>query len=160
MRDVYKVSVIGLPQTGKTSIVKLLCEGKVTKEYSPTIGLEIDRAVVNGVEIVAWDYGGKKQFQPLWKEFLAGTSIVMVVTDSTTQNVMETKKLIEELKKTLPHANIIVIANKQDLAGAIPAAQIENMVNVKTVGISAINQSCREKLLLCLREVLYKNISA
>jgi len=157
MRNVKKVAIVGLPRTGKSTFTRLLCEGIPTSNYTPTVGLDIERAVIGDVEIVAWDCAGEERFRVLWDHFLPGASVVLVFTDSTYKNVMETKELIAKLKKQNPTANYIIIANKQDMPGALKPEEIENILGIKTIPMIASDPSQRSKAYYILRESLQIN---
>lgn len=152
---VKKVVILGLPRTGKSTFTKLLCGENPPVTYSPTIGLEIDSARISeNLEIVTWDVGGLSQFQSLWHHFISGASVIFVMTDSTYENVIQTKKIISQLRKYTPKSKVICIANKQDLPGAMKKEEIEAILGVKVVDFVAVDRSQRAKGVFILKNAL------
>jgi small GTP-binding protein len=94
--NISKCAILGAPAVGKTTLLKLL-EGKdITGQYIPTQGF--DRGAIKmgrNNKIVAWDFGGQAAFYDFWKQYILGSDIIVVVTDSTPVNVLQTKQLIE-----------------------------------------------------------------
>jgi signal recognition particle receptor subunit beta len=72
---------------------------------------------------------------------------VIVVTDSTYENVMKSKKMVRFARENAPCARIIGIANKQDLPDTLTPEQVEQILQIPTHGLVAIDMSVRERLL-------------
>jgi small GTP-binding protein len=147
---VNKVAFIGAPMVGKTTLIRLLTGESLPKEYQPTIGLDFGKIVLGQHEFSLWDLAGQEQFAFLWEMFLKGTKLIFAVTDSTEQNVLLTKKIVEKTKKCCQ--KLICIANKQDLPGALTPEQIEKQLNVETYGMTALDPEYRAMLELILQQ--------
>ncbi len=91
-----KISVIGMPAVGKTTLTKLIRGQIISGKYSPTIGFSLGSTNVDGVTFKLWDFGGQKTFLKQHLErYVHGSDIIFVVTDSTPQNVIATKELLD-----------------------------------------------------------------
>ena len=105
-----------------------------------------------------WDFGGQKSYLTYLDDYLIGSDIVIVVTDSSARNVLKSKALIERIKNIMgEECPIIVIANKQDLCesdGRMKQQLVEDILHVKTIGLTAINPSERIKLLETINKEL------
>lgn len=141
-----KVSFLGAPSVGKSTLIKLLSGQLPPLEYKPTIGLDFGSLQFGEHEVKLWDIGGQEAFKPFWNQYLNGSYLVCVVTDSTPQNVLQTKQLIEWLGRTQKNARVIALANKQDIDGHFNAKRVENVLQVPTYGITAIDPKQKEKL--------------
>ncbi|MEM3526140.1 MAG: ADP-ribosylation factor-like protein [Candidatus Jordarchaeaceae archaeon] len=149
-----KVAFIGLPSVGKTSIITLLSENRTVTKYNPTIGINFGSVTLGECEVSLFDIAGQDRFKFLWDDFMRGAKVIFVVTDSTPKNVLNTRKIIEEFGKNRPNCVVLAIANKQDLPGAMKPSQVEDILNVKTYGMVAIDPSKRVGMCRILKRAL------
>lgn len=150
-----KVSFLGAPSVGKSTLIKLLSGEVPPLDYKPTIGLDFGNLQFGEHEVKLWDIGGQAAFQPFWNQYLNGSYLVFVVTDSTPQNVLQTKQLVEWVNRTQKNARVVAIANKQDMDGHFSAKRVENVLHVPTYGITAINPRQKEKMYyILIKELL------
>ncbi|MCP4761706.1 MAG: GTP-binding protein [archaeon] len=156
-----KVSIIGWGGVGKTSLLKLIIGEDVNLEYIPTITADIANFedLDDKRTVVFWDFAGQIQFTALWKSLLKGTRIALLITDSTFQNVNESKKILKDLVyKYYKDTTIIGIANKQDLPNRLTPKFVERILGIPTFGMISINPQYRVKILEILKEEI-KNIN-
>ena len=157
-----KVSIIGFGGVGKTTLTRLICGKDVDLEYIPTITADI--ASYEGEEfkrtLTFWDFAGQAQFRSLWKNLLDGTQISLLVTDSTFENINNSKEIIHDvLDKYYKDVIVIGIANKQDLPNRLTPEFCEKILSsekrtIKTYGMVAIESMYREKMLGILKEAI------
>ncbi len=88
-----KVCMVGVFGTGKTSLVQRFVHTKFTDKYHSTVGVKIDRKVVNvdGVEItlVLWDLAGRDPQQDVGASYLKGAHGAIYVADGTRKTTVD-----------------------------------------------------------------------
>ena len=150
-----KICLIGDQSVGKSSLLSLLHGREISKERTPTVGLEVEDSVLNGKNCSIWDLGGQKRFKFMWQDFLRGAGLAVIVCDSTEKNVEKTKEIYDRFERSLG-TKIIAIANKQDLPGALSAQEVQKKLGgLKTYGMSAIRPELQQRM----KEILEYEIS-
>ncbi len=150
MEKVKKVSVMGLPGVGKSTLIKMITGQDVPRDYIPTVALDFGATQVGDFKVSLWDLGGQDQFQCLWDTFIPGTNTIMVVTDSTIEGVQKTKSIVEKYKNKVQ--NFLIIANKQDVPGALSPNEVKSILGIETHGLTAINPTCKQALFKILQQ--------
>jgi len=163
INNLVKVSLIGHPAVGKTTILKLLSDRIINKIYLPTQGFDLKTVEFDGFRMKIWDFGGQKAYLNLYlKDYLLGSDMVLIVTDSSSKNVFTSRALIDIADEIVgSDCPIIAIANKQDLVkekGQLTVEKVEHVLDVKTYGLTAIESSERTKLMKILKNELKKVI--
>ena len=111
----------GLDGAGKTPILYQLKMGETVKTI-PTIGFNVETLDYKGLIFTVWDVGGQDKIRVLWKHYYENTDGLIFVVDSNNRDRIEDAG--EELKKMLAEEElkdcaVLVMANKQDLNGAL-----------------------------------------
>ena len=141
-----KICLVGEGGVGKTSLLSLLQGKKVPRKRVPTVGLEVEDSVLNGKKVSIWDLGGQERFKFMWKDFLRGAGLAVLVCDSTEKGVEKTKEIYNRFERSLG-TKIIAIANKQDLPGAMRAEEIQKRLGgLKTYGMTAIRPELHHRM--------------
>eukprot|EP00727_Mastigamoeba_balamuthi_P012885 m51a1_g8219 putative adp-ribosylation factor-like protein 5b-like (183) ;mRNA; f:97959-98917 len=122
----FKVVVVGLTNAGKTTIVYRLLLNDVVAT-TPTVGSNVEELVYKNLRFLMWDLGGSEMLRDSWSTYYTNTHAVIFVVDSSDRERLNTVR--EELHKILSHdllkqAVVLVYANKQDLRGAMSAADL------------------------------------
>ncbi|HUX98011.1 MAG TPA: ADP-ribosylation factor-like protein [Candidatus Deferrimicrobium sp.] len=151
MEKVKKVSVMGLPGVGKSSLIKLLSDQSVPHEYVPTVGIDFGDTKIGNFKVSLWDLGGQDQFRFMWDSFVPGSSTILLVTDSTIAGVQKTKELVAKYSN-FKGAKLLVIANKQDLPGALSPSEVESILGAETHGLVALNANSKSYLFKVLQQ--------
>ncbi len=145
MSNVKKVSVMGLPGVGKSTLIKMLTGQCIPRDYVPTVALDFGDARIGNYKVSLWDLGGQDQFRFMWDSFLPGTNTILVVTDSTKNGVEKTKEFVQKYSNR-NGTKLLVIANKQDLPGALSPKEVESMLGAETHGIVAVDSNSKHHL--------------
>ncbi len=156
-----KITLIGAPAVGKTTMLKLLSEQTIDRLYFPTHGLDLKTVKFEDYFLRVWDLAGQTSYLRTYsRDYLLGSDIIFVVTDSTPRNVLNSRDLINYACHFVGReCPIICIANKQDLVktdGRMDYKRVEDILHVKTYGLTAINSSERMKLMNIIKKELNK----
>ncbi|KAI0493299.1 hypothetical protein KFK09_027575 [Dendrobium nobile] len=145
-----RILMVGLDNSGKTTIV-LKINGEDTSIISPTLGFNIKTIKYQKYSLNIWDVGGQKTIRSYWRNYFEQTDgLVWVVDSSDLRRMndcrMELGNLLKE--ERLSGASLLILANKQDIQGALKPTEIAKVLNLdaldKTrhwniVGCSAYN---------------------
>jgi small GTP-binding protein len=149
----YKVVMVGLDTAGKTTILYRLCVPPSVATASvrrndrtaiaccrnlgdvitttPTVGSNVEEVTHRGVRFQVWDLGGQDKLRKVWSTYYIGAHAVVLVIDSMdrerlplVRDELATMTANEELRKAV----LLVLANKQDLKGAMSPIEITQQV--------------------------------
>lgn len=146
-----KVSIVGSGQVGKTTIRNMLEGGKGS--IKPTIGIDIGKYADDELKCALFDLGGQTRFQMLWDDFLKGSNLIMLVTDSSKEDVEKSRKVIKRLQKR-HGAKVIAIANKQDQVNRLNAKEVQKLLSVRTYPMVAIDGDRKTDMVNIIKENL------
>ncbi|MFX1590487.1 MAG: ADP-ribosylation factor-like protein, partial [Promethearchaeota archaeon] len=94
-----KISLVGFSGVGKTTITKLIKAEEIPMKHVPTITGDIATIKIGKLHFHLWDFAGQEQFSYLWNNFVKGSDAVLLVTDSTLENVEKSKFFLELIKE-------------------------------------------------------------
>jgi small GTP-binding protein len=146
MTRYVKVALIGSGYAGKSTLLKLLTDRTATFDsgYVPTAGMDCGTITLDSTTKVSLvEMAGQSHFEFLWPDLLKGSKMVVVVTESTPKEVLRTRQLLEKYRTELAGMQIIAIANKQDLPGAMKPESVQDLLGVPTYGMVAIDPKQR-----------------
>lgn len=129
-----KISLVGFSGVGKTTITKLIKEEEIPMRHIPTITGYISEIAVGDFEMYLWDLAGQVRYAEVWAQFMRGSDVIILIVDSTEQNVYESRFFTELCRKEAPYARLAIIANKQDLPGALSIEKIAEVLDAGTYG--------------------------
>ncbi|MHA1844156.1 MAG: ADP-ribosylation factor-like protein [Promethearchaeota archaeon] len=152
-----KISLVGFSGVGKTTITKLIKAEEIPMKHIPTITGDIATIKIGKLHFHLWDFAGQEQFSYLWNNFIKGSDAVLLITDSTLENVEKSKFFLELIKEQAPHAHTAVIGNKQDLPEAIKPEQIEKILGLKAYKMVATDPGNRDKMIQIIADILDMN---
>ncbi|XP_050545045.1 uncharacterized protein LOC126907649 [Daktulosphaira vitifoliae] len=138
-----KVLVLGLECSGKSTLVSQIVREigqkgvSLSTGYKPTEGFNVTSlSNGNSPSINIWEIGGKESVRRYWAKFFQDTDILVFVVDAS--NTSNLSVVVSEIKSLLGDARlasvpILVLANKQDVLGALRAEQISNVLDLKSI---------------------------
>ncbi|KAJ2486336.1 ADP-ribosylation factor-like protein 2 [Coemansia sp. RSA 2320] len=161
-----RILVLGLDNAGKTTIMKRM-NGESIDTVSPTLGFNITTLDFDNYKLNFWDVGGQRTIRPYWRNYFEQTDGIIWVVDSADRERMadcaqELSSLLKEDR--LAGASLLVLANKQDIAGALSKDEIQRVLELQKLtthhwAITACSAVTGENLLEGL-QWLVKDIAA
>ncbi|KAK0416740.1 hypothetical protein QR680_012655 [Steinernema hermaphroditum] len=131
----HKVIIVGLDNAGKTTILYQFLTGEVV-HTSPTIGSNVEEVVWRNIHFLMWDIGGQESLRTSWSSYYSHTQFLIVVIDSTDRARLGTMKqqfYSMLTREDLTKAAVLIFANKQDVDGAMTAAEISEELNLTSI---------------------------
>eukprot|EP00850_Spirogloea_muscicola_P024357 SM000688S20533 [mRNA] locus=s688:101:1086:+ [translate_table: standard] len=141
-----RLLLVGLDNAGKTTVVKRLV-GEDTSSISPTLGFSIttmhlparppEPGSLRSYQLNIWDVGGQKTLRPYWRNYFENTEGLIWVVDSSDRRRLqdcraELQGLLQE--ERLAGASLLILANKQDVAGAASPSEISQLLQLEALG--------------------------
>ena len=127
--------LLGLDAAGKTTILYKLKLNELVQTI-PTIGFNVETVEYKNLRFTIWDVGGQEKIRNLWKHYYTNTNALIFVVDSNDKKRIDiaAKELhfmmnAEELKD----ANLLVLANKQDMPGAMSTTDMAEKLNLPSI---------------------------
>lgn len=138
-----ELSLIGLQNAGKSSLVNVLTTGQFQQDMIPTVGFNMKKITKGGVIIKMWDLGGQPRFRNLWERYCRGVQAIVYVVDSSDHDGLEAAR--NELLALLDKASLrgiplLVLGNKNDLPGALTTPQLIEQLGLK--GLKEAREVC------------------
>ncbi|CAD6211422.1 unnamed protein product [Miscanthus lutarioriparius] len=137
-KDEFRVLILGVDKAGKTTLLEKLKsmylkgEGLPPDRVVPTVGLNIGRIEDAKAKLVFWDLGGQVGLRTIWEKYYEEAHAIMYVIDAATASSFEDSK--SALEKVIRHehlrgAPLLIVANKQDLPGAIDDEELAKFLH-------------------------------
>lgn len=128
--------LLGLDSAGKSTLLYRLKynEAVVT---APTVGFNVEmvEAERKAPSLTVWDVGGQRGMRPHWEQYFADTAgVVFAVDCADRQRLPEARRELERVLRSrgLRRAPLVVLANKQDVAGAVGAEELTERLGLRT----------------------------
>jgi len=136
-----RILILGLDNAGKTTILRKFC-GDPIDAIEPTLGFNIKTLEHKNYQLNVWDVGGQKTIRAYWRNYFERTDGLIWVVDSADAARLEICKkelcsLLEQEK--LAGASLLILANKQDVRGALNAEEIAAELGLRD-GTSFVNR--------------------
>ena len=118
----FKIILLGECETGKTALMRQICDDQYSATYKPTIG--VDNGVYSGeleqgrFRIIFYDTSGQERFRPMTNALFSSSQAAIFVYDMKNPETLEKlEPLIKEVCERKDAANFqkILLGNKNDL---------------------------------------------
>ena len=140
-----RILILGLDNSGKSTCLarwQLTHAPKDTptmgiNEIAPTFGFEIKTIQLEACRVVLWDIGGQKSLRPFWRTYFedASDGLVWVIDSTDTSRLQEALRELVAQLQLAKCLTLAIVANKQDIAGAVLKAQLEPVLEEYLKGL-------------------------
>ena len=122
-----ELTLVGLQNSGKTTLVNVLANGEFTQDMIPTIGFNMRKIQKGNVVLKLWDLGGQARFRGMWERYCRGVNAIVFVIDGADHSKIasaktELQSLIE--KQALQGIPLLILSNKNDLPGCLKEEEV------------------------------------
>lgn len=131
-----RLLVLGLDNSGKSSIVCGLMGNSDMNDIAPTLGFQIYTLAYMSYSLQLWDVGGQSSIRSYWKNYYEQTDgIVWVIDTADRRRIDDTRMELHKLMKEekLAGASLLIFANKNDLPGSVSTQRIYEALDVKVI---------------------------
>ncbi|PWA75990.1 ADP-ribosylation factor-like protein 8A [Artemisia annua] len=131
-----QLTLIGLHNAGKTSLVNVIATGGFREDMIPTNGFNMRKIMKGNVTIKLWDVGGQPRFRSMWERYCRGASAIVYVVDAADhENINMSKTELFDLlsKPSLRGIPLLVLGNKIDEDGALSIDQLINQMELRSI---------------------------
>ncbi|KAK6796749.1 hypothetical protein RDI58_004450 [Solanum bulbocastanum] len=146
-----ELSLIGLQNAGKTSLVNVIATGGYSEDMIPTVGFNMRKVTKGNVTIKLWDLGGQPRFRSMWERYCRAVSAIVleycvskslnlllcsyVVDAADHDNLSISKSELHDLlnKPSLSGIPLLVLGNKIDKPGALSKQALTDEMGLKSV---------------------------
>merc|ERR1712050_279755 len=118
-----RIVVVGLDNSGKTTVLNCLKPKKATLETVPTVGFSTEEFQKHGINFCAFDMSGQSRYRNLWEHYYGEVEGIIVVIDATDKLRFAVVK--DELETMLADPRVagakipvLFLSNKMDLPTA------------------------------------------
>lgn len=99
-----KILVIGLDNSGKSTLINHLKSNTSTFEVTPTVGFQIEEFKKNNINFTVFDMSGQGRYRSLWEHYYKEAQAIIFVIDST--DMLRIGVAEEELGGLLGHEEV------------------------------------------------------
>ncbi|KAH9909000.1 P-loop containing nucleoside triphosphate hydrolase protein [Xylariomycetidae sp. FL2044] len=136
------VTMIGLQNAGKTSLLRVLSGSEFTIDSIPTVGFNMKRLQRGHVTLKCWDLGGQPRFRPMWERYCRGVNAIVFIVDIADMSCLEQAK--EELHSLMSQPSLegiplLVLGNKSDLPDKLSVDELIDALDLKRIALREVS---------------------
>ncbi|KAM3511756.1 hypothetical protein MY11210_004576 [Beauveria gryllotalpidicola] len=131
-----EVTVVGLQNAGKTSLLRVLSGGEFTVDSIPTVGFNLKKVQHGHVLLKCWDLGGQPRFRSMWERYCRGVNAIVFIVDIADLPQIPAAK--EELHSLMSYHSLggiplLVLGNKSDLPNKLSVDDLIDSLDLKAI---------------------------
>lgn len=143
-----KITVVGEPAVGKTTLVRNFTGKQLHDEYIPTLGVEITVKKMNigktQTTLLMWDLAGQPQFKIVRPSYYKGSAGVVFMFDVTLPHTLgKIDDWVKECFSVMSRVPAVLIGNKIDLKDKRLADRSTAEARASRLGLQDFETSAR-----------------
>lgn len=147
-----ELSLVGLQNAGKTSLVNAIATGGYSEDMIPTVGFNMRKVTKGNVTIKLWDLGGQRRFRTMWERYCRGVSAIVYVVDAADRDsVPISRSELHDLltKPSLSGIPLLVLGNKIDKSEALSKQALVDQLGLESISdreVCCYMISCKDSI--------------
>ncbi|KAA3678018.1 ADP-ribosylation factor-like protein 6 [Paragonimus westermani] len=134
-----KILVIGLDNSGKTTIINYLKpEEKQVSYVVPTVGFNVEKVFVKPLSFTCFDMSGHTRYRNLWEHYYIECDALIFVVDSCDHLRLcvardELEQMLEHKMLCARRIPLLIFANKMDHGCALTASKVAEALGLDQI---------------------------
>ncbi|KAG0465814.1 hypothetical protein HPP92_019978 [Vanilla planifolia] len=131
-----ELSLIGLNNAGKTSLVNVIAGDGYSEDMIHTVGFNMRKVVKGNITFKLWDIGGQPRFRSMWERYCRSVSAIVYVVDAADHESLPTARTELHdilIKQSLRRIPLLVLGNKIDKPEALSKAAFAEQMVLKSI---------------------------
>jgi ADP-ribosylation factor-like protein 8 len=129
-----EISIVGLQNAGKSTLVNSLATGKFDQETVPTIGMNYRQMKKGSVSLKLWDLGGQPRYRESWEKYCSTSDVIVYVVDASEKESIDVaRQQLHDLLSwdTLAGIPLLVLGNKNDIKDCLNEEELIELLDLK-----------------------------
>jgi ADP-ribosylation factor-like protein 6 len=132
------ILVVGLDNSGKTTIINRLKSSREQRDVVPTVGFSVEKFHNNTLSFTAFDMSGQGRYRNLWEHYYKDCHGIIFVIDSSDKMRMvvakdELESLLESPDIRCRRIPILFFANKMDMRESVSSVKCSHLMGLDII---------------------------
>lgn len=139
-KDTLRVTIFGLENSGKTSLVQCLKNSKISRQTSSCISTHgvIAINIQMNMDFLVFDCGGCKHQRHIWPHIMNNPDVILFAVDSMDLTCLnDAREALSDLlvDENLINKPLLVVFTKSDRGNKLPIDQLEQALDLPVIKV-------------------------